>query len=120
MKPEKKYKWYKIAGQLSEINFGDSNLAEIEVSGKKICVVKTSQSLAACISKCPHAGGSMSEGFLDKNENIVCPVHNYVFSLQNGRDVSGEGYHLKIFPIKINDTGIFIGFEEGGLLSWLK
>ena len=62
----------------------------------------------------------MCQGFLDKNGNIVCPVHRYVFSLENGRDISGEGYYLKIYPVKINDEGVFIGFEEGGLFSWLK
>ncbi len=120
MKHEKKYKWHKIAGVISDLNFGENNLAGIEVAGKKICIAKTSNSLAACISKCPHAGGNMCEGFLDKNENIVCPVHRYVFSLSSGRDVSGEGYFLKIYPVNINEEGIFIGFEEGGLFSWLK
>jgi 3-phenylpropionate/trans-cinnamate dioxygenase ferredoxin subunit len=120
MKHEKKYKWHKIAELISNISFRENNLAEIEVAGKKICVAKTSDSLTACASKCPHAGGNMCEGFLDNNENIVCPVHRYVFNLKNGRDVSGEGYYLKIYPVKISDEGIFIGFEEGGLLSWLK
>lgn len=120
MKHEKKYKWHKIADIPSEMIFGENNLAEHEVAGKKICVAKTKHSLIACTLKCPHAGGKMSEGFLDKNDNIVCPVHRYVFSLKNGKDISGEGYYLKIYPVKINDEGVFIGFEEGGLLSWLK
>jgi 3-phenylpropionate/trans-cinnamate dioxygenase ferredoxin subunit len=105
---------------MTELRFGENNLTEIEVAGKKICLAKTSDYLAACISKCPHAGGRMCEGFLDKNENIVCPVHRYVFSFANGRDVTGEGYFLKIYPVKINEEGIFVGFEEGGLFSWLK
>lgn len=120
MKHEKKYKWHKIAEGKSELKFGENNLVEIDVAGKKLCIANTGNSISACISKCPHAGGNMSEGFLDKNEHIVCPVHRYVFSLKNGLDVSGEGYYLKIFPVMINEEGIFIGFEEGGLLSWLK
>ncbi|MEP6584822.1 MAG: Rieske 2Fe-2S domain-containing protein [Ginsengibacter sp.] len=120
MKPEKKYKWHKIASQVSEINFATNNLAEIEVAGKKICIAKTNGAIAACASKCPHAGGDMCQGFLSKNETIVCPVHRYVFSLTNGREVSGEEYYLKVYPVEIKQEGIFIGFEDGGLLSWLK
>lgn len=120
MKHEKKYTWHKIADEISELTFEENNLIEIEVGGKKICIAKTNETLFACTSKCPHAGGKMTEGFLDKDNNIVCPVHRYVFSLVNGRDVSGEGYFLKIYPIKINEDGIFVGFEEGGLFSWLK
>lgn len=120
MKHAKKYKWHKIARIPSELSFGTNNLTEIEVAGKKICVAKTSNSLAACSSTCPHAGGIMCEGFLDSNENIVCPIHRYVFSLTNGRDISGEGYFLKTYPVRIEEDGVFVGFEEGGLLSWLK
>ncbi len=118
--PEKKYKWYKIADAIGELEFGENNIAEIEVTGKKICVIKKLNVLKACAAKCPHAGGNMVAGFLDKDGNIVCPVHRYAFSLQNGRDITGEGYSLKVYPVKLNDAGIFLGIEESGLFSWLK
>ena len=117
---EKKYKWHKIADALTELQFGEKNILQMEVSGKKVCIVKSLSSIAACAAKCPHAGGNMSEGFLDKNGNIVCPIHRYAFNFNNGRDVTGEGYYLKIYPVEIKDTGIFLGIEEGGLFSWLK
>ncbi len=120
MKPEKKYRWHKIAVAFSELSFGKNDLAEIEVGEKKICIAKKGEVIRACAATCPHAGGVMSEGFLDNNGNIVCPIHRYVFSLENGRDVSGEGYFLKIYPVKIDDKGVFIGIEEGGFFSWLK
>jgi len=119
--PEKKYKWYKIADTIAELPFGEKNIIETEIAGKAICIAQTPNGLAACTAKCPHAGGNMAEGFLNKDGNIVCPVHRYVFSLQNGRDVTGEGYFLKIYPVKVNDIGIFLGIEEGGgLFGWLK
>ena len=116
---DKKYKWYKIADAESEFNFAENNLLQIEVAGKKICIAK-GKNLYACAVKCPHAGGIMTEGFLDAADNITCPIHRYKFSLQNGRDVTGEGYYLKTYPLQVNETGIFIGIEESGLFSWLK
>lgn len=118
--PEKKYKWYKIAESAAELQFGTNDIAEIEVAGRKICVVKKMNGLAACTAKCPHAGGNMSEGYLDNDENIVCPVHRLAFNLENGRDAIGEGYFLKVHPVKLNESGVFLGIEEGGLFSWLK
>lgn len=120
MKLGKKYTWHKIAQSATELFFASNNLGSIEIDGKKVCVAKTETGLAACSIKCPHAGGDMSQGFLDKNGNIICPIHRYVFSLKNGRDVSGEGYFLKTYPVKITDEGVFVGFEESGLFSWLK
>lgn len=116
----KKYRWYKIADTVDELQFGKNNIMEVEAGGKNICLAKTVKGIAACAAKCPHAGGDMTEGFLDKNGNIVCPIHRYAFHVENGRDVTGEGYYLKIYPVEVNDEGVFLGIEEHGLFSWLK
>ncbi len=117
---DKKYKWYKISETHLELQFEENGLVEIEVAGKKICIARVGEGFMACAAKCPHAGGNMAEGFLDKDGNIVCPVHRYKFNLNNGRDVTGEGYYLKIYPIEVRDKGIFLGIKESGLFSWLK
>lgn len=116
----KKYTWHKIAENMAALQFNENNLLQIDVAGKNLCIAKSANGIAVCAAKCPHAGGIMAEGFLDKNGNIVCPVHRYAFNFANGREVTGEGYCLKIYPVDINDTGIFIGIEESGFLSWLK
>jgi len=103
--------WIKIAGDINDISFNDKNIATIQIAGKSICIVKTDDSLRACSARCPHAGGDLSEGFVDKKENIVCPVHNYRFSLSSGRDRDGEGYFLKIYKLKETEQGIFIKLE---------
>ena len=116
---DKKYKWHKIADTISELNFASNNLLQIEVSGKKICLAKGKQ-LFACAAKCPHAGGIIADGFVNDIDIITCPLHRYKFSLQTGRNISGEGYFLKTFPVQTNENGVFIGVEEAGLMSWLK
>ena len=113
-------KWYKIADSLEEINFSKEGLAEIEVNNKKVCIALKNENLFACANKCPHAGGDMTDGYIDALGNIVCPLHRYKFSLTNGINTSGEGYFLKNYPIEIRENGIFIGFETGGLFSWIK
>lgn len=105
---EKKKTWIKIAENIEHIHFAENNIAEINVEAKSICIIKTGNGLKACVSKCPHAGGDLSSGFLDKRGNIICPVHNYRFNLNNGRDTDGEGYFLKIFEVKENVEGVFI------------
>lgn len=107
---DKKYRWVKIADDLSEIHFSINQLAEIAVEGKRICLAKTSTGLKACAAKCPHAGGVMAEGKLDNKENIVCCVHNYHFSLTHGRDIFNEGFFLKIYPVEVNGDEVFVGF----------
>ena len=105
---DQKESWVKIAANKDEIIFNENNIACIEIEGKFICLIKTINGLKACSSKCPHAGGDLSAGFLDKRENIICPVHNYRFNLNNGGDTNSEGYFLKIFRVKANEEGVFI------------
>ena len=109
---ERKYRWVRIAQQVDELNLNENQLTEIDIEGRKFCVAKTRVGLQACAAKCPHAGGEMALGKLDSKENIVCPVHGYIFNLRNGRDTAGEGYFLKIYPVKQAENGLFIGIDE--------
>lgn len=120
MDNQKKYTWHKIADDVSAIHFSDSGLAMVTVNNKTICVAQHQNQLFACAHKCPHAGGIMADGYIDALGNIVCPLHRYKFSLQNGRNTSGEGYFLKPFPIEVRNDGVFAGFPENNLFGWLK
>ena len=112
----KNIKWYKIADSKNELQWQDNNLLVAEVGGKKITLARIGQEVHACAYKCPHAGGVLANGFIDATGNIVCPLHRYKYSLSNGRNVSGEGYYLKVYAIEERDAGLFAGFEES---SWM-
>ena len=118
MEHSKKYKWHKIACDESELHFKSNNLLQVEVAGKTVCIARGKDGLYGCSNKCPHAGGIISDGFLDALGNIACPLHRYKFSLENGRNVSGEGYYLKTYPLQRTDQGIFVGIEEKSGLFW--
>ena len=118
---EKKFKWHKIADGLNEIDFASNNIAVADLNGKNICLGKFKDNLFAFAFKCPHAGGNLSEGYIDALGNIVCPLHRYKYSMENGRNVSGEGYYLKHWPVQIKEDGVFVGIEEtGGLFGLFK
>jgi 3-phenylpropionate/trans-cinnamate dioxygenase ferredoxin subunit len=106
---EKEYTWLKIADHISELDFGDNNISVAEVNGKKICIGKYNASLFAFAYTCPHAGSILAGGFIDPLGNIVCPLHRYKYSLQNGRNVSGEGFYLQHWPVALRDDGVYVG-----------
>ena len=115
--PEKKYNWIKIAETKEEISFNASHIAEIMAEDKTICVAIHEGQLFAFAQKCPHASGFLSEGYIDPLGNIVCPLHRYKFALKNGRNVSGEGYYLKNWPVEVREDGVYVGFEENKLFG---
>lgn len=115
------FTWYKIADHLNQLEFASNNIAVVEVKGKKICLGRHGEQVFAFAYKCPHAGGLLAEGYIDALGNIVCPLHRYKYDMKNGRNVSGEGYYLKHWPVEQGDDGIYVGMEENtGFLGWLK
>ncbi len=115
---DKKIQWFKIADSENEFTFAPNNMTAVEVNGKKLTLIKHHNRLFACTHKCPHAGGVLAEGYIDAMGNIVCPLHRYKFSLQNGRNVTGEGYFLKTYPVEMREEGIYLGIEEKGFLNF--
>ncbi len=114
---EKKYKWHKVAESKEELFSSGRVLQEVIVGQKTICIGIYQDRLFGCAHKCPHAGGRMAAGWLDAMGNIVCPLHRYRFNTSNGRNVSGEGYYLKTYPVETREEGVFIGLEENK--GWL-
>jgi nitrite reductase/ring-hydroxylating ferredoxin subunit len=113
--------WHKIAERIGEIQFAHNNIACVEVlarpddpvgRGKKICIGKFRDQLFAFADKCPHTGAFLNEGEIDKYGSLVCPMHQYRFDMRNGRNVSGEGYYLRHWPLDIRPDGIYIGVNS--------
>lgn len=94
------------------MHFPANGLLEIEVTGRSVCIGRDGDNLRGCAAKCPHAGGKLAEGYLDGQGNIVCPLHGFKFDLSNGRNVTGEGYQLRTYPIEVRGDGIYIGIDE--------
>lgn len=109
----------KVADGVEEIVFGPNQLAEVQADGKRICLGRYQDGFFAFAAKCPHAGGHFSNGYIDALGNVVCPLHRYKFCMKNGRNVSGEGYYLKHWPVEVREEGVFVGLEKNRLFGLL-
>jgi nitrite reductase/ring-hydroxylating ferredoxin subunit len=112
-----KIRWVKVSESLEEVSFGPNNLAEVMADDKQVCIGKYKEELFAFAAKCPHASGLLAEGFIDAVGNVVCPMHRYKFCMKNGRNVSGEGYYLKHWPVEVREEGVYVGLESKSLLG---
>ena len=112
-----KKNWVKVAESLEELGFGPNNLAEAMAGDKRVCIGKFGEEYFAFAPKCPHASGRMADGWIDALGNVVCPLHRYKFCMKNGRNVSGEGYYLKHWPVIVEENGVFVGLETKSFLG---
>ncbi|RYZ91416.1 MAG: (2Fe-2S)-binding protein [Proteobacteria bacterium] len=105
--------WIKIAGSPDEFLWNDRDLVEIEAAGRSFCLARHDGKLFALAPKCPHASGRFVHGVIDGQGNVVCPLHRYKFCLANGRNVSGEGYYLKRWPVDVRNDGVYLELQQG-------
>ena len=110
--PLTQHTWHKIADSEIEIPFQSNNMAVIEIEGRKISIARLGEKVFAFANVCPHASGVLTDGWLDPRGNVVCPVHGYRFNIQNGRNTTGEGYHMKHWPVEKREDGIFVRLEH--------
>ena len=107
----KKTDWIRVAYHINEIDFAANSIAVMKVKGKTICLGRKGEEVFAFAHKCPHASGIMADGFIDALGYITCPLHRYKFDIRNGRNVSGEGYYLKTWPVLQKEDGVYVGME---------
>ena len=112
-------RWIKIADVAADIAFNDNGIAEAVADGKKVCIAFYKEAYFAFAPTCPHASGLLVNGHVDALGNIACPVHGYKFCLKNGRNVSGEGYYLKHWPVAVREDGVYVGLEKNKLFGLL-
>lgn len=111
--------WYKIAEDLRDVAFAENGIAVVEVNGKKVCLGRHAELVYAFAYKCPHAGALLLGGYIDALGNVVCPLHRYKYAMKNGRNVSGEGYYLKTWPVELREDGVYVEMESSGFFGWL-
>ena len=112
-----KNKWYKVADRVDDLRLTAGGVAEVKADGKPYCVARIEDQWYGFAFSCPHAGAPLTDGYLDRACNLVCPVHHLKFNLKTGRDINNEGYKLKTYPVEIREEGVYIGIEEGGFLK---
>lgn len=79
------------------------------VRGIRVCMIKHNDKILAVQNSCTHSGGSMHQGAINHLGRIVCPLHQYQFDLNTGREANQRSSDLECFPIRESDEGIFIG-----------
>jgi nitrite reductase/ring-hydroxylating ferredoxin subunit len=120
MQQEKEYIWLKVADTKDQFLATKNGITEIPAADRNICIINHNETLYACSTKCPHAGGKLADGYIDALGNIVCPLHSYKYNVQTGRNVSGEGYFLKTFPVAVRQDGVYVRIEQNNLVNGVK
>jgi nitrite reductase/ring-hydroxylating ferredoxin subunit len=103
--------WIRIFPSQREMQhaLSENRPRQLQVRGKKICLVYRNAQLNAVEDSCPHNGESLSKGAVNFQGEIVCPWHGQRFSLKTGREGDQQSRDLIVYPVKETEEGMFIG-----------
>lgn len=105
--------WIKIFESESEMqnNLTIGKAQSLVIKGNKICLVRSTEGLFAVADRCPHNGASLSQGYCNEKNEIVCPLHRYPFDLKTGKATAGLAMSVLTYPIKTDHTGVYVGIK---------
>ena len=107
--------WFRAA---SVNDFSDNGGACVKYKDKQIAVFnfKRKNKWYACQNLCPHKLEMvLSRGMLGDEDGIAkvaCPMHKKTFSLENGKNLNGDLKAITTYPVKGEDSFVYIGFSE--------
>jgi NAD(P)H-dependent nitrite reductase small subunit len=77
---------------------GEQDIAVFTVNGE----------LMAVENRCPHKGGSLSEGVTAEGI-VTCPLHNWKFNLRTGQCPERPRVFIRTYPVRREGDQIFVG-----------
>ncbi len=78
----------------------------------RLCLIRNSDGIRAFFDECPHKRVPLSRGSCPTGKEIVCYLHSYIYHLETGQEMEGNGGELTFYPVKHNEDGVFIGFPS--------
>jgi nitrite reductase/ring-hydroxylating ferredoxin subunit len=93
--------------------------AAVRVGGRDIALFLVEGRVYACQNACPHEGHPLVQGEVAARESdrgekgcvLTCVLHNWKFSLPEGRCVMG-GEDVRAYPARVEGDGVFLDLGE--------
>ena len=93
-------------GGVDRIPLGEGR--RFDVDGKAIAVFRSRTGLVyAMQAECPHRAGPLADGLIG-GDVLVCPLHNFRFSLATGEPLGNDCTSLRTYPVSVNEAGEII------------
>jgi nitrite reductase (NADH) small subunit len=107
--------WYKAA-HVSD--FPENGGACVKYKDMQVAVFNFSRrnEWYACQNLCPHKMQMVLSrgmiGSLQGEPKVACPFHKKTFSLRTGECLNAEECSISVFPVKVEDGFVHIGFTK--------
>jgi nitrite reductase (NADH) small subunit len=95
----------RILCRLADVPPGEGR--SFEMDGRRIAVFHTrAGGVFATGATCPHRQGPLAEGLVG-DRTVICPLHERVYDLGTGRELTGE-CDIAVYPVQTTEDGLVV------------
>ncbi len=80
---------------------------EFVLTGRSLCVANVDGTICVLDGTCPHEGGPLGEGALEKGK-VVCPWHAYEFDMRTGLTEEDPNLHAEVLEAKVESGELLV------------
>ena len=107
----KEIEWHRVA---DKNQLPDGRVMSVTAGVKTLALVHFNGEYAAMDNRCPHQGGPLGEGSIEKGEGdqcwLRCPWHGWDFDPLTGKPPGGhEDSGQEMFDVEVRDDGVYVG-----------
>jgi thiamine pyrophosphate-dependent acetolactate synthase large subunit-like protein/nitrite reductase/ring-hydroxylating ferredoxin subunit len=97
-------RWHKVA-EVDDLP--DGRVTTVQAGHRSVCLTHCGDSFGALENRCPHQGGPLGEGSIEKGW-LRCPWHGYDYDPVTGQPPPGFTDAPTAFPVEIRTDGIYV------------
>lgn len=103
--------WHRVADRAQ---ITDGRVITVTAGQKTLALVHFDGQYAAMDNRCPHQGGPLGEGSIEKGEGgkcwLRCPWHGWDFDPLTGKPPGGHAdTGQEMFPVELRSDGVYVG-----------
>lgn len=102
--PDGEHAWHRVLGP---DELPDGRVRTVTVGRRSLCVTHVGEQYGAMDNHCPHQGGPLGEGSIEKGW-LRCPWHGYDYSPCNGRPPGGFADAPEAYATEVRDDGVYV------------
>ncbi len=102
---EQERNWVKVLGR---DELAEGRVVPVTCQRKTLCLTYYQGQYAALDNRCPHQGGPLGEGSIEKGW-LRCPWHGWDFHPLTGASPDGHDDGVPTFPVEVRDDGVYVG-----------
>lgn len=100
-------KWIPVA-KCAGLDDGDT--LQVELDENEICIYRLGNEFFATDNKCTHGEANLSDGLIQDDCLIECPLHEGTFDIRTGKAMSAPCTEaLRCYEVKIEQEMVFLG-----------